>query len=123
MSTLLLIALGGAIGASARFAVATRSNRRFRHSPVGTLFVNLSGALLLGIIASASTSHVGLTGDTYRFVTIGILGSYTTFSTLCYEAFALFEAEKPVLALLYAAGSQVAGLAAVFAGMKMVGLW
>ena len=120
---LLWIATGGAIGAMGRFAVSSWSNRRFRHSPVGTFIVNISGALALGAVVGLTDQHVDLSSDSYRFIVTGILGSYTTFSTLFYETFILIETEKRPLALFYAAGSLVAGIVAVVSGMGVVALW
>lgn len=120
---LLWIALGGAIGAAGRFAVSTWSNRRFHHSPIGTFIVNISGAFTLGVLVGLGDGHLDLSTGAERFVITGILGSYTTFSTLFYETFILIETEKRGLALIYAAGSQIAGLIAVFFGIGLARLW
>ena len=120
---LLAIALGGALGAMGRFAVAGWCTARFRHSPVGTVIVNISGALALGIVVALAEHHIDMSSLLYRLVVIGILGSYTTFSTMFYETFILIETEKPTLALIYAAGSQLVGLLAVFLGMALVTVW
>lgn len=120
---LLAIAIGGALGAMGRFAVSTWSNRRFHHSPIGTGIVNVSGALALGIFVGLSEQHIDFSGEAYRLVVTGALGSYTTFSTMYYETFTLIETEKPTLGLTYAAGSQALGVLAVFAGLAVVTLW
>lgn len=115
--TLLWIALGGAIGAAGRFGISSWSNRYFHHTPIGTFIVNISGSFLLGIIAGLAEQRVDLSGDAYRFVVIGILGSYTTFSTLFHETFVLADNGKRGLALLYATGSFIGGVVAVFSGL------
>lgn len=120
--TLLWIAVGGAIGAMGRFGISSWSNRHFHHSPIGTFIVNISGAFLLGIVAGLAEQRIEMAGDAYRFIVVGILGSYTTFSTLFYETFILAEAEKRVPAFIYVVGSFVVGLLAVFAGLS-IGRW
>jgi fluoride exporter len=122
VTVLLAVALGGALGAMGRFAVSSWSNQKFRHSPIGTLAVNLTGALALGIFLALGDAHVDLSTGAYRFIVTGVLGSYTTFSTMFYETFTLIETEKPTLAMIYAAGSMVAGVLAVFLGMALVGI-
>lgn len=123
MTVVLAIALGGAFGAMARFAVSSWSTQRFKHSPTGTLLVNLSGALALGIFAGLAQGQVNVSSEVERLIVTGMLGSYTTFSTMMYETFVLLETEKPALALLYAGGSLVAGLLAVYAGLGLASLW
>jgi fluoride exporter len=123
MIVLLVVAVGGAVGAMGRLAVSSWSNQRFHHSPIGTLIVNVSGALALGIFVGLGDNHLDFSTETYRLVVTGILGSYTTFSTLFYETITLVQTEKRNLALIYAAGSQVVGLIAVFAGLGVTGLW
>ena len=123
MMVVLAIALGGAFGAMARFTVSSWSNRRFKHSPIGTLLVNLSGALALGIFVGLTEGQLNVSSEVNRLIVTGLLGSYTTFSTLMYETFILVETEKPVLALLYAIGSLTAGLLAVLAGLGLASLW
>lgn len=122
VTILLAVALGGAFGAMGRFAVSTWSNRRFHHSPIGTLIVNLTGAFALGIVVVLADNHVDLSTEAYRLIVTGVLGSYTTFSTMFYETFTLIETERPTLAIIYAAGSLVAGVLAVLAGMALVSM-
>jgi fluoride exporter len=123
MTVLLAIAIGGALGAMGRFAVSTWSNRRFRHSPIGTFTVNITGALALGLFVGLGDQHIEFSSEAYRLVVTGVLGSYTTFSTMYYETFTLIETEKPTLAMVYVAGSQLAGLLVVFLGIGLVTLW
>lgn len=119
---LLAIAFGGAMGAMGRFALSTWANQRFRLSPAGTLLVNLTGALALGMVVALGEDHLALSTTVRHLVVTGVLGSYTTFSTLYFETFTLIETEKPTLAVLYAIGSQAAGVLAIVAGMALVGI-
>lgn len=77
---LLLVGVGGFVGAISRFAITKKMNLYSSEFPAGTLFVNLSGSLLLGFIAGmyANEMIVLLFG-------VGFLGAFTTFSTLKFE--------------------------------------
>jgi CrcB protein len=104
-------ALGGA-GAIARFALDGAIGRRSASSfPLGTLAVNLSGALLLGVLAGAA-----LSGDALVLAGTATLGSYTTFSTWMLESHRLAEDAEPRLALLNVALSLLAGVGAAALG-------
>jgi CrcB protein len=104
-------ALGG-LGALARFvfdgAVAERARTVL---PMGTLVVNLSGALVLGVVTGAA-----LHADALRLTATGLLGSYTTFSTWMFETHRLGEDGELGLAVLNVALSLIAGVGAVALG-------
>lgn len=112
------VAVFGGVGAIARFLVdgfvATRTGGRF---PFGTLVVNLSGALLLGLL-------VGLTlhGDALLLAGTATLGSYTTFSTLILESHRMAEDGRNRAVALNLIGSVVAGVLAAAAGRAIGGL-
>ncbi|MBX5440130.1 MAG: fluoride efflux transporter CrcB [Solirubrobacteraceae bacterium] len=112
------VALAGGAGALARYAVGTavmrRAGRRARGLPVGTLAVNLSGALALGALAGA-----GLEGDALAIAGTGLLGSYTTFSTWMLETERLAGAGRRRAAAANVAGSLALGLAAVAIGRAL----
>jgi fluoride exporter len=102
----------GGLGAIARFlldgAIGGRGGGGF---PVGTLAVNLSGALLLGVLAGVALSGVALV-----LAGTATLGSYTTFSTWMLESQRLTEDAEPRLALLNVVLSLLAGVGAAAAG-------
>jgi CrcB protein len=102
----------GAVGALLRYrvdaAVNPRTTDRF---PLGTLIVNLSGALLLGIVHGA-----GLDGNALLLVGTAGLGTYTTFSTLIFETERLLEEGDQMLAAANLLGSMILGLDAVVLG-------
>ncbi|HEY2398325.1 MAG TPA: fluoride efflux transporter CrcB [Solirubrobacteraceae bacterium] len=120
MTALLLwlgIALLACLASVARLlldaALTSRAGGRF---PLGTLTVNLSGALLLGLVVGVS-----LHGDAYLLAGTAALGSYTTFSTWMFESHRLAEdGEGPALALNVLA-SLILGVAAVALGRVIVG--
>jgi fluoride exporter len=112
LSLMIAVGLMGGIGAVARFLLDRSVSLRFRGGlPYGTLAVNLSGAFLLGLLWGAAAGEGPL-----RLAGLGLLGSFTTFSTLAYESHRLAEAGR------YAAGfgnlglSVGAGLIAFLAG-------
>lgn len=109
--------LGGA-AAAARFAldaeIAARAASTF---PLGILAVNLSGALLLGIVAGA-----GLSGEALAIVAGGAIGSFTTFSTWILDSHRLAESGYARLASLNIVVSAAAGLLAVAIGHRLGGV-
>ena len=120
MTPVELIAIGliGGAGAVGRFvldgAVARRAGRDF---PYGTLAVNISGSLLLGVLVGAA-----LGDDATRLLGAGLLGGYTTFSTWAFESHRLGEDGRLRLGALNFAVSLVLGVAAAWAGRHM-GAW
>ena len=112
---LLTVGLLGGVGALARFlldgAVARRLGRDF---PYGTLAVNLSGALLLGLLVGADPS-----ADAYRLAGTGLLGAFTTFSTWALESHRLGEDGELRLGALNFAVSLVLGVAAAWLGREL----
>ena len=116
--TLVLIAMGGAAGAVARFLVDNAVLDRFSGAfPLGILVVNLSGAFVLGLLAALIVDRGLLPTDLRSPLLVGFLGAYTTFSTLMLDSWRLFEDGLPMLAFLNIAGSTVLGLVAVVGGL------
>lgn len=87
---LFLIGTGGFIGASLRYTVSSRMPK-IRNIPAGTLTVNLLGSIILALLTFSSEPE-----SVIYLVNIGILGSFTTFSTFAYETFRLLEEGKNV---------------------------
>jgi CrcB protein len=107
------VALLGGAGASARFlldgAIAARGG-----FPLGTLAVNVSGSLVLGLLAGA-----GVTGDAYLLAGTATLGAYTTFSTWMFETQRAVEDGRPRVAWANVAASIVLGLGAAALGRAL----
>jgi len=113
---ILLVAVGGALGAVARYLVATAFAQRFGVQwPWGTLFINLSGCLLISLLLGAGSERMADSNLRY-LLPIGFVGAYTTFSTFEYETMRLFQLGRGAGALAYVAASNVLGFAAVCAG-------
>ena len=117
------VALAGALGALARYAVhAMVQSRTASQFPYGTAVVNLTGSFVLGLIVGLVT-YQGLDAEVRTVVGTGFIGAYTTFSSFSYETFGLFEDGATPAALVNAFGSVVAGLALATAGFALAGLF
>lgn len=116
--TYLLIALGGALGALARFAIggwvtAWAGAGLF---PWGTFAINVAGSLLLGIVLQALPAPA-VSPDLRALLAVGFCGSFTTFSTFGYETVLLLGSGGYTLAATYVCGSVLLSLAGVGAGI------
>lgn len=114
------VAIGGGLGAVARYHVGrllshlTGPNAAF---PWGTLTVNVTGSLLMGLLAGWLARH-GSEGEHWRLLFgVGILGGYTTFSAFSLELALLVQRGQPGLAALYALASVIPGIAALWIGL------
>ena len=117
MLTFLSVALGGAIGASARFAVNLAAARLFGMGfPVGTLCVNVLGSFAMGVLAVLLLDRASPLAP---FLLTGVLGGFTTFSAFSLDTLMLWERGQPGLALVYVILSVAASLLAVFAGLAL----
>jgi fluoride exporter len=114
--TLLQVAVGGAIGAVARFGTTEAFHRLLGPGfPYGTAFVNISGSFLMGLLfvfldARGLTHHAPL-------LLAGLLGGFTTFSAFSLEAFRLWETGGTVLAAVYVLGSVALSIMALALGI------
>ena len=117
MPVIVGVALGGALGASARYSLDRLIERRsFSIFPWATFTINITGCFLIGLIAASLVDRHHLPTWIRIGLVVGVIGGYTTFSTFAQEALSLFEARDAAVALAYAIGSVVAGIAAVYAG-------
>jgi CrcB protein len=117
----LWVALAGGGGAATRYVVDVEVRRRWPVSfPVGTLLINISGSLILGVLTGLVIAH-GTTTDLKTVAGSGFCGGYTTFSAASVETIRLAEQRRWVACLSYAAGSIVLALLAAAAGLVMTG--
>jgi len=113
---ILLVAAGGALGAVARYLVSVAFVERFGAQwPWGTLFINVSGCLVISLCLGAGSARMADSNLRY-LLPIGFVGAYTTFSTYEYETLRLLQLGRTAPALAYVAASNVLGFAAVLAG-------
>lgn len=114
--TLSHVALGGAIGSAARYLSNVAAMRLFGPGfPVATLFVNILGCFLMGVIVVVLAQKGGLRAA--PFLMTGVLGGFTTFSAFALDTFTLYERGQIVTAAGYALGSVVLSLGALVAGV------
>ncbi|MFZ1773415.1 MAG: fluoride efflux transporter CrcB [Rhizobiaceae bacterium] len=119
MYHVLLIALGGAIGASLRHGVNLGALRWFGPGfPAGTMTVNIFGSLAMGLLAGYLAARSG-SQELRLFAATGILGGFTTFSAFSLDFALLWERGDLNGAAFYALGSVGLSLAAIFAGLFM----
>ena len=117
----LVVFLGGGIGAAMRhginLAVARLLGTAF---PYGTLLINVTGSLIMGLVAA----YFAFKGDASQhwrlFLTTGILGGYTTFSAFSLDAALLYERGEVGLAALYVVASVALSILGLFAGLALV---
>ena len=92
MLQIIIAGLGGFIGSACRFWMASLSYRYFGQDfPYGTLIVNILGCLLIGFLMTFFEQRFLVTPNLRIFLTIGILGGFTTFSTFSYETLSLLR--------------------------------
>lgn len=114
------VALGGAIGSLLRYfaaAVIQPVNAAF---PWGIFVVNITGGFAMGVIVELSALKLNFTPEMRSFLTVGVLGGYTTFSTFSLDSALLIERGAYGLAAAYMAGSAILSVAALFAGMFLI---
>ena len=119
--TLMIAGTGGFIGTILRFLVS----RYFQENtlslfPWGTMTVNISGSLLIGIFYGLSERGNFLSPDVRIFLTVGLCGGYTTFSTLANDSFILLQEKEWLKLSLYTTMSFFLGLVAVYLGRLII---
>ena len=119
MYQVLLVALGGALGALVRYGTSVWMVHLWEEPKVlATWVVNLVGCLLIGIFAPM-LGRVGLADELQFFLVVGFLGSLTTFSTFSLETVVLWQEGIGMAALLNAVGSVVLGIFCVWVGLHI----
>jgi CrcB protein len=116
-----LVALGGALGALARWSLASAVQNNYEF-PVGTLVVNILGSLLLGFVLGAASLYGVFTREQRLLIATGFAGAFTTFSTFMYESLMLLVEYSVIDALLYIGLSISLGLAAVYLGYTLASM-
>jgi CrcB protein len=117
MFNVLLVALGGGLGAAGRFGVSLAIPAREGGWPWATFAINVAGSLLIGLLAGWLSTR-GEAGEPWRlFLGVGVLGGFTTFSAYSLETMRMVERNDWLGASTYSLGSVIAGLAAVAIGL------
>ena len=122
MTSFLTVALGGAIGASARHGLGMVTLRIFGPGfPIGTLLVNIVGGLLMGILMGWLLREMPSNANSIRlFAGVGVLGGFTTFSAFSLDAMRMLETKAHGIFLGYVGTSVILSIAAVALGLFLM---
>jgi CrcB protein len=117
MPVIVGVALGGALGASARYLLDHAIEQwSFSIFPWATFTINLTGCFLIGVITEALVDRHHLPAWLRIGLVVGVIGGYTTFSTFAQESLTLLESRDIAVSLFYVVGSVTAGIAFVYLG-------
>lgn len=118
MTQVLAVALGGALGALARYGVGLFVGERFpTRFPLATLIVNVVGSFVIGFFLTLASERVQISPFWRLAVAVGFVGAFTTFSTFEFETFKLVEAGDAFIGLLNVIVSVTLGFLALWAGI------
>tara|TARA_R110000868_G_scaffold29889_1_gene110957 strand:+ start:16818 stop:17201 length:384 start_codon:yes stop_codon:yes gene_type:complete len=120
IKTLIFVALGGAVGASGRYAVGVLATRLGSGQfPWGTFTVNVTGSFLLGVLAALMAFTWSPSSEFRAFLVVGVLGGFTTFSAFSLDVGLLIEKDRLLLAALYLGGTVLLSIGGLLAGLKL----
>jgi fluoride exporter len=118
---ILAVAIGGAIGSVTRYLVGTGSAKLFGVGfPWGTLIINVTGSFLIGAFVGLFATKWDLPQMARVFLTVGICGGYTTFSTFSLDAWYLIERGQTAASTAYMLGSVILSVAALVAALHLI---
>jgi fluoride exporter len=121
LQLIIAVAIGGAIGSVARYLVGIGSGKLFGLAfPWGTLIINIAGSFLIGLFVESFALKWDLPQVARVFLTVGICGGFTTFSTFSLDSYLLMDRGELWPALAYMVGSVVLSIAGLFAGLHLV---
>ena len=120
MLQLLVIGCGGAVGAMMRYGLGLRVTLLVGSAfPWGTLFVNIVGCFLAGLLFALAVTRIPLSDLLRNGLQIGLLGGFTTFSAFSIDAIALFDQGLWLRGLLYIVTSVIVSLLGAYLGMSV----
>lgn len=124
MLTILMIAVGAAVGANLRYALSSWAVQQWGASfPYGTMIINVGGSFAIGLAMALLTGRA-IVGELWRpLLVTGLLGGFTTFSTFSYETYGLLTSGSWLAAALNVLGSVGLGLLGVMLGIALVRLF
>lgn len=124
MLEVILVAVGGAIGSTARYLVSTWAATRYgAEFPYGTLIVNIVGCFIIGVFMTLATERLSISPYWRLFITVGFVGGMTTFSSFSYETIHLLQ-EADMLRAFYNIGLNIlVGFSATWLGIGVARLF
>jgi CrcB protein len=118
---IIAVAVGGAIGSVARYLAGIGSGKLLGLAfPWGTLMINITGSFLIGVFVESFALKWDVPQVARVFLTVGICGGFTTFSTFSLDAYLLMDRGEFWPAAAYMVGSVVMSVAALFAGLHLI---
>lgn len=118
---IMAVAVSGAIGSVMRYLVGIGAGRLFGTDfPWGTLIINITGSFVMGLFAGLFATRWNLPQAMRIFLTVGICGGYTTFSTFSLDSFYLIERGELAATAVYMIGSAVLSVGALIGAMHLV---
>jgi len=126
MNKIILVGVGGFIGAALRYLIGgyVQNLTQSIAFPYGTLVVNITGCFLIGILSQLVEFHAGLTAEMRLLLMVGLLGSFTTYSTFSNETINLLQDQRIFLALTNIGTHIILGLSAVLIGrFTIITIW
>ena len=119
--TSLIIGLGGFIGTILRFLLSSSIEKSFAASiPIGTILVNLIGCFLIGLLSGYFTQKLGDQTQLFFFLTIGVLGGFTTFSAIAMDSQVFIENGEYLKMLSYISLQAILGIALCLIGYNLL---
>lgn len=123
MQQLLLITLGGGLGALARYGIVLGASRLpLADFPYAVLCINILGSFFMGIVAGAGVEHAQITPMIRAFLMIGVLGGFTTFSSFSLDVVQLMQRGETIPAMIYMVSSVTLSVLALAIGMNLMPL-
>ena len=116
MINIFWVALGGALGASLRFISSSFFNLFYPNLPIGTFFINVLGSFIVGLLINTLEMRSYSEIFIKYFLIVGVLGSYTTFSSFSYEVIELYNNKKLFLSIIYILASVFSCIVAAYVG-------
>jgi CrcB protein len=121
LQLIIAVAIGGALGSVSRYVVGVIAGRLLGSAfPWGTLFINIVGSFAIGVLVEIFALRWSASEFTRVFLTIGICGGFTTFSTFSLDAVLLLERGEYAAASAYMVGSMVLAVGGLFGGLHLM---
>ena len=124
MIKVIYVGIGGFLGAILRYTLGSYIGTLTKHLPFyfSTLTVNIIGCILIGLLTGFFESQKLMSNEIRLFLMLGLLGSFTTFSTFSLDTMVLFGEERFMMGVLNVFSHVLLGLGGVFAGREIIGM-